>query len=74
MEKVVALCPNGIDLVIEMSGNVNFNSGLFGLKKKGRIVLIGSKGTVEINPSIILVKEISIMGVFLFESEEVLNI
>lgn len=75
MEKVKALCPDGLDIVIEMSGNVNFNNDLNALKKKkGRVVLIGSKGTVEINPSIILLKEISITGVFLFESDEVLFI
>jgi NADPH2:quinone reductase len=71
MEKIRAFCPDGIDLVIEMTGHVNFNNDLSILKKKGRLVLIGSKGTVQINPSIILVKEISISGVFLFESDEV---
>ena len=75
MEKVKALCPDGLDIVIEMSGNVNFNNDMNALKKKkGRVVLIGSKGTVQINPSIILFKEISITGVFLFESDEVLFI
>jgi D-arabinose 1-dehydrogenase-like Zn-dependent alcohol dehydrogenase len=72
MEKIKALCPDGIELVLEMLANVNLDNDLNILKwKKGRIVVIGNRGTIEINPRMLMAKETSITGVTLFTSDEV---
>jgi len=72
MEKIKALCPDGLELVLEMLANVNLDNDLNILKwKKGRVVVIGNRGTIEINPRMLMAKETSITGVTLFTSDEV---
>jgi NADPH2:quinone reductase len=62
----------GVDLILEMLANVNLNTDLQLLKAcVGRIVVIGNRGTVEINPRLLMAKETSICGVTLFSSSEV---
>ncbi len=40
----------GVDLILEMLANVNLGKDLTVLAKHGRVVVIGSRGPVEINP------------------------
>ncbi len=40
----------GVDLILEMLANKNLGKDLTVLAKKGRVVVIGSRGPVEINP------------------------
>jgi len=40
----------GVDLILEMLANKNLGKDLTVLAKKGRVVVIGSRGTIEINP------------------------
>lgn len=40
----------GVDLVIEMLANINLGKDLTLLARRGRVVVVGSRGTVEINP------------------------
>jgi NADPH:quinone reductase len=40
----------GVDLILEMLANVNLGKDLTVLAKKGRVVVIGSRGEVTINP------------------------
>ena len=71
MEKIKALYPDGLELVLEMLANVNLDNDLNVLKwKKGRVVVIGNRGTIEINPRMLMAKETSITGVTLFTSDE----
>ncbi len=40
----------GVDVILEMLANVNLGKDLQLLAKGGRVVVVGSRGTVEINP------------------------
>ena len=40
----------GVDVILEMLANVNLGNDLSLLAREGRVVVIGSRGTVEINP------------------------
>jgi len=55
-----------------MLANVNLNADLQLLKSgAGRIIVIGNRGTIDINPRLLMAKETSICGVTLFSSTEV---
>lgn len=56
----------GVDLVIEMLANVNLATDLTLLALKGRVVIIGSRGPVEINPRELMAREADVRGVMLF--------
>nr|XP_006217168.1 quinone oxidoreductase [Vicugna pacos]XP_006217169.1 quinone oxidoreductase [Vicugna pacos] len=58
----------GIDVIIEMLANVNLSNDLNLLSQGGRVIIVGSKGPVEINPRDTMTKESSIKGVTLFSS------
>lgn len=60
----------GVDVVIEMLANVNLGKDLTILTKGGRIVIIGSRGTVEINPRDAMSREAAILGMVLFNTPE----
>ncbi len=56
----------GIDIIIEMLANVNLGKDLKALNTGGRIVVIGSRGTVEIDPRDTMSREAAIFGVLVF--------
>ncbi|HET6725933.1 MAG TPA: zinc-binding dehydrogenase, partial [Gammaproteobacteria bacterium] len=56
----------GIDLVLEMLANVNLDRDLQLLARGGRVVVIGSRGRVEIDPRQTMQKETAIFGMTLF--------
>ena len=58
----------GIDLVLEMLANVNLGKDLALLARGGRVVVIGSRGTVEINPRDTMGREASIIGMHLLKA------
>jgi NADPH2:quinone reductase len=58
----------GIDIIIEMLANVNLGKDLKALNSGGRIVVIGSRGTVEIDPRDAMAREASIFGVLVFSA------
>jgi NADPH2:quinone reductase len=55
----------GVDVVLEMLANVNLNKDLEIVAKKGRVVVIGSRGSVEINPRFTMTRDASILGMSL---------
>src|SRR5579872_4014160 len=57
---------SGVDVLLEMLANVNLGHDLKLLARRGRIVVIGSRGNVEINPREIMLREASILGVYLW--------
>ncbi len=72
MEKIKELFPDGLDMIIEMLANVNLNNDLQLLRwKRGRVVVIGNRGTIEVNPRLLMAKETTVTGVTLFTSDEV---
>jgi len=71
MEKIKQQCPEGIEVVLEMLANVNLNNDLQILRwKKGRVVVIGNRGTIDVNPRLLMAKETYVVGVTLFSSDE----
>ncbi|KAJ9462297.1 Quinone oxidoreductase 1 [Diplonema papillatum] len=67
-KEVEALGPYNV--VIEVLANVNLDKDLAVAAKKGRVVIVGSRGTVSINPRDIMTKELDIRGVFLTAQTE----
>jgi NADPH2:quinone reductase len=57
-------------LTLEMLANKNLGKNLTVLAKKGRVVVIGSRGPVEINPRDAMAREADIRGLTLFATSE----
>ena len=58
----------GVDVILEMLANVNLGKDLQVLARGGRVVVIGSRGTVEINPRDAMAREASIVGMVLLSA------
>jgi NADPH2:quinone reductase len=50
------------DVIIEMLANKNLDSDLKLLSRGGRVVIVGNKGNIKINPRDLMMKETSIIG------------
>lgn len=61
-------CGHGVDVVLEMLANVNLNSDLQLLAPGGRVVVIGCRGTVEIDPRETMRRNAAILGLVLFNA------
>ncbi len=59
----------GVDVILEMLANVNLDNDLKLLALNGRVVIIGSRGTVEIDPRDTMGKNASILGMSLFNTQ-----
>jgi NADPH2:quinone reductase len=67
LEQVMALTGGrGVDIILEMLANVNLGKDLDVLAKGGRVVVVGSRGPVEINPRALMMRDASIHGMTLF--------
>ena len=55
----------GPDVILEMLANVNLAKDLSMIARRGRIVVIGNRGTIEINPRDAMGKGASIIGMIL---------
>ncbi len=60
----------GVDIILEMLANKNLAKDLTVLAKKGRAVVIGSRGPIEINPRDTMGREADIRGVTLAMATE----
>jgi NADPH2:quinone reductase len=58
----------GVDVVLEMLANVNLQKDLGIVAMRGRIVVIGNRGTVEINARLAMNKDAAILGMALFHA------
>lgn len=56
----------GVDIILEMAAHVNLDKDLTLLAKFGRVVIIGSRGRVEIDPRGAMGRDASIRGMLLF--------
>ncbi|HEY2905985.1 MAG TPA: NADPH:quinone reductase [Vicinamibacterales bacterium] len=56
----------GVDVILETNAHINFDKDLTLLSRSGRLVLIGSRGRVEIDPRGIMGREASVLGMVLF--------
>jgi NADPH2:quinone reductase len=52
----------GVDLILELLANVNLGKDLPMLAPGGRVLVVGSRGTVEINPRDLMVRNADIRG------------
>lgn len=69
LEQVMTLTGGrGVDVILEMLSNVNLAKDLTVLAKYGRIVVIGSRGTIEINPRDAMAREASVLGMMLWNA------
>ena len=53
----------GVDVVIEMLANVNLARDLSLLGRGGRVVVVGNRGSIEINPRDLMLREADVRGV-----------
>ena len=58
----------GVDVVLEMLANTNLQKDLGIVAMHGRIVVIGNRGTIEINPRGAMNKNAAIIGMALFHA------
>jgi len=58
----------GVDLILEMLANVNLAKDLTVLAPKGRVVVVGNRGTIEINPREIMRRDAAVLGMVLFNA------
>ena len=60
----------GVDLILEMLANKNLGQDLTVLAKYGRVVVIGSRGPIEINPRDAMGRDADIRGTTLLNTTE----
>ncbi|HMD84276.1 MAG TPA: NADPH:quinone reductase [Terriglobia bacterium] len=58
----------GVDVVLEMLANVNLAKDLSVLASKGRVVVIGNRGNIEINPREIMRRDAAVLGMVLWNA------
>jgi len=63
VEQIREVHPDGFDIILEMLANKNLPNDLLLLANQGKIVVIGNRGTTQIDPRIIMQKEATIVGV-----------
>lgn len=63
-------CGQGADVILEMLANVNLDKDLAILASGGRVVIIGCRGRVEIDPRVAMGREADILGMILFNATE----
>jgi len=69
LEQAIALTGGkGFEVILEMLANVNLGNDLAALAKHGRVVVIGSRGKVEIDPRLIMGRDADIRGMTLMNA------
>ncbi len=67
-EALAATEGHGYDVIIEMLANVNLGRDLGILAPRGRVVVVGSRGTVEINARDIMTRDGSVLAMSLWNA------
>jgi len=65
VDELREMVPGGFDLILEMLANVNLETDLTLLAPRGRVVIIGNRGRIEIDPRLTMGKETDIRGLAL---------
>jgi NADPH2:quinone reductase len=60
----------GVDVIVEMLANVNLDRDLGLLAKHGRVVVVGNRGRIEINPRDAMGRDAAILGMTLFNAND----
>lgn len=58
----------GVDVILEMLANVNLAKDLTVLATRGRVVVIGNRGNIEINPRDIMSRDAAVLGMVLWNT------
>ena len=61
---------NGVDVILEMLANVNLGKDLPLLAKYGRVIVIGSRGNVEITPRELMKRDADVRAMTLFNATD----
>lgn len=70
LSEAARLSGRGVDVIIEFLANVNLGGDLKALSPFGRVVVVGSRGTVEIDPRDLMARDASVTGMSLFNADE----
>ena len=60
----------GVDVIVEMAAHINLDRDLGLLAKGGRVVVVGNRGRIEINPRDAMGRDGSIIGMTLFNASD----
>jgi NADPH:quinone reductase len=60
----------GPNVILEMLANVNLAKDLQMIAMRGRIVVIGNRGTIEVNPRDAMAKDATVQGMLLFNATD----
>lgn len=67
LEEITAMTGGrGPDVILEMLANVNLDHDLTVIAQGGRLVIIGNRGRIEIDPRKIMTKDVSVFGLALW--------
>jgi NADPH2:quinone reductase len=58
----------GVDIILEMAAHINLDKDLTLLAKGGRIVVIGNRGRIEIDPRGAMGRDAAILGMLIFNA------
>ena len=58
----------GPDVILEMLANVNLNKDLGVVARGGRVVVIGSRGEVTVNPRLAMARDAAVLGMMVFNA------
>ena len=58
----------GVDVIVEMLANINLARDLTLLAPGGRVVVVGNRGTIEVNPRDLMSREGVVMGMLLWNT------
>ncbi len=65
LERIADASAPGPDVILEMLANVNLNGDLALLAPRGRVVVVGSRGSLEFTPRDVMSKDAAILGMLL---------
>src|SRR2546421_154107 len=69
-EILAATDGQGVDVILEMLANVNLGNDLKLLARRGRVIVIGSRGDVQITPRELMAREAPGVGMGLWDKTE----
>jgi NADPH2:quinone reductase len=70
LNEIASVFPNGVNLILEMLANQNLAKDFNVLSKFGRIVIVGSRGTLNFDPRLTMTKDATIYGMSLFNAND----